>query len=113
MTKKCFKQVVEELQNDLDVEYSSIEDEYERGLYEGQCNFLNELIEKSQEKDFLKKELKAYLDDREQKEYNSWRKAQKNYSLAYHIGIKGCVKRLREKLSKVSRLFNVVKLDKR
>lgn len=102
MTKKCFNQVIEELRKDLDIEYSSIEDEYEKGLYEGQCNFIQELIEKSQEKDFLKKEIKPYLEDREQKEYISWRKAQKNYSLAYHIGIKGCIKRLKEKLVKVS-----------
>lgn len=101
MTKNYFKQIVEKLQSDLDVEYSSIEDEYESGLYEGQCTFLRELIEKSQEKDFLKKELKAYLVDREQKEYNSWRKAQKDYSLAYHMGIRGCIKRLREKLNEV------------
>lgn len=99
MTKKYFNQVIEELRKDLDIEYSSIEDEYEKGLYEGQCDFIQELIEKSQEKDFLKKGIKPFLEDREQKEYISWRKAQKDYSLAYHIGIKGCIKRLKEKVS--------------
>ena len=102
VTKKDFNLAVESLQKDLDIEYSLIEGDYERGLYEGQCEFLRELMSKSKEKDFVKRELKVYLDDREQKEYLSWRKAQKNYSLAYHIGIKGCIKRLKEKLNRVS-----------